>query len=140
MVGRPKRVFSEEEKAKIDEMALNNCRDYTIAQVLNIPMNTFKRHFGKRCMKKRAEFKANLREDQAKLAKTNPAMAIFLGKNELGQEDKQTIKEDTSAMQALKELSDAERREIDRIAVIRTAELSKGRVVPLRGPEKEDIA
>ncbi len=91
--GRPKRVFNDDEKAKIEQMAEDNCRDNTIAGVLNIPMNTFKRHFGKLCTKKRQIFKTKLRGYQAQLAKTNPAMAIFLGKNELNQVDKQEIKQ-----------------------------------------------
>jgi hypothetical protein len=116
MAGRPKRVFSDEEKAKIKEMALNNCRDNTIAGALDIPINSFKRHFGKLCKKKRTEFRTKLRAHQAKLAETNPAMAIFLGKNELNQTDKQIVEHEESAQ---RQLAEKERLEADRIAKIR---------------------
>ena len=41
--------------------------------------------------KKRAEHKAEIRSNQRRQAKTNPVMNIFLGKNYLGQADKQEI-------------------------------------------------
>lgn len=119
MAGRPKRVFTNEERARIEEMARNNCRDNTIATVLDIPINTLKRHFGKICTKKRQEFKAILRDNQSKLAKTNPAMAIFLGKNELDQVDRQEIRQETTEIQALTE---KERIEAQRLANIRLRE------------------
>lgn len=101
MAGRPKRVFTEQQIQQIDEMALNNCKDTTIGIVLDIPLMTLKRHFGKRMIKKRAEFKQELRDNQSKLSKTNPAMAIFLGKNELDQVDRQEIKQETIETAAL---------------------------------------
>ena len=115
MAGRPKRQFSDEEIELITEYALNNCRDNTIATALDIPINSFRRHFGKLCKQKRTEFRVNLRQYQSSLAKTNPAMAIFLGKNELGQVDKQVIADETQA----KELNEAEKAEARRIASIR---------------------
>lgn len=94
MAGRPERVFTEEEIATIDELALINCKDYTIANIIGCDSETLKAHFSERMIKKRAEFKAKLRGYQEKMAKTNTAMAIFLGKNELDQADKQEIKHD----------------------------------------------
>lgn len=91
MAGRPKRVFSEEEKQQIDQMALDNCHFETIAMALEMPVNTLKRHFGRFIRQKRAEGRTILRRNQCELAKSNPAMAIFLGKNELDQTDKQVI-------------------------------------------------
>lgn len=90
--GRPKRVFSEQEKAQIERMGLDNCNTETIANALNIPVNTLKRHFGRILKNKRAEHRANLRSWQTELAKNNSQMAIFLGKNVLDQTDKQEIK------------------------------------------------
>jgi hypothetical protein len=42
-------------------------------------------------LKKRAEGKVALREFQWEHAKSSPAMAIFLGKNILGQTDRQSL-------------------------------------------------
>lgn len=119
MAGRPKRTFTEQQIALIDEMALNNCKDCTIALVLGIPVNSLKRHFGRRMIQKRAEHRQELRESQTKLSKTTPAMAIFLGKNELGQVDRQEIKQETTEVQALTE---KQAEEAQRIANIRLRE------------------
>jgi len=115
MAGRPKRVFTEQQIAQIDDMASINCKDYTIAQVLCIPIKTLKRHFGQRLIEKRAEFKRMLRGYQSNLAKTTPAMAIFLGKNELGQVDRQEIKTETTEVTALTEKQELEVKVMDRL-------------------------
>lgn len=98
MAGRPKRVFTNELKALIEQMALDNCHIDTIGLALDIPKNTLIRHFGTFIRQKRAEGRTRLRLYQVKMSKTNPAMAIFLGKNELEQEDKKTIKNEGSLM------------------------------------------
>jgi len=90
-VGRPKRVFSKEQKDKITEMALNNCHMDTIALALNIPKQTLLDNFRSYIRQKRAEGRTELRRMQRNQAPKSPAMAIFLGKNELGQSDKQDI-------------------------------------------------
>lgn len=89
MAGRPKREFTDEQVKLIEDYAFHGCQNNTIATLLDIPINTLTRHFGKLLTKKRAERKYNLHINQDKMAKTVPAMAIFLGKNELGQTDKQ---------------------------------------------------
>ena len=99
MAGRPKRVFGVQEKQQIDQMALDNCHFETIAMALSIPVNTLKRHFGRLIRQKRAEGRTILRRNQCELAKSNPAMAIFLGKNELDQTDKQIIEHEGEAAQ-----------------------------------------
>ena len=88
MAGRPKASFSDEEIAEIEQYALDGCQTGTIATLTGIAYNTLDRHFGKNLTKKRAERKQKLRVNQNKLSENNPAMAIFLGKNELGQTDK----------------------------------------------------
>lgn len=87
--GRPKKEFSDEVERKIKQMALDNCHVDTIGMALGIAKNTLIRHFGTFITQKRAHGRTDLRRTQRKLAKKNPAMAIFLGKNELGQKDKQ---------------------------------------------------
>ena len=90
-MARPKRVFTGEEVQRMEECALNGCQNNTIATIIGMGVNTLKRRFGKQLTKKRAERKSKLRKQQTLLAVSNPAMAIFLGKNELGQQDKQVI-------------------------------------------------
>ncbi len=90
-MARPKRQFSDEELQKIDEMAQNNCHMDTIALALDIPLTTLVRRFGREIKQKRALGRTELRQTQVKLSKTQAAMAIFLGKNELNQTDKQEI-------------------------------------------------
>ena len=98
-MARPKRTFSAEEVQKIEEYALNNCHIDTIALALNIAKNTLIRRYGTFIKKKRAEGRVRLRGYQVDLAENNPAMAIFLGKNELNQTDKQVIETNAPAIQ-----------------------------------------
>ena len=79
-------------------MGLNNCNTETIANALNIPVNTLKRHFGRLLKTKRAEHRALLRAWQTELARNNSQMAIFLGKNELDQTDKQEINQQVQGL------------------------------------------
>jgi hypothetical protein len=72
-------------------MAFRNCNTLTISNALNIPEATLRRRFGEVLTKKRAEGKVALRKLQWEHAKSSPAMAIFLGKNILGQTDRQTL-------------------------------------------------
>jgi transposase-like protein len=85
--GRKQRNFTDEQKEKITQMALDNCHMDTIALALSIPKETLVRRFGTFIRQKRAEGRTLLRRAQREQIK-NPAMAIFLGKNELGQTDK----------------------------------------------------
>ena len=107
--------FTDEQKQEIERLALNGCQNNTIANITGIALTTLKRRFGKLMTKKRCERKFNLRENQTRLAKAFPAMAIFLGKNELGQVDKQVITDESKQ----KELNEAQKAEARRIASIR---------------------
>ena len=115
MAGRPKRVFTEQQKAEIEQMALDNCHIDTIGMALGIAKNTLIRHYGTFIKQKRAEGRVGLRRKQCKLADNNPAMAIFLGKNELDQTDKQIIVDETQ----VKELTETEQAEARRLANLR---------------------
>lgn len=84
---KPLRIFSDVEKEKIEQMALDNCHFETIAMALDIPVQTLRDRFRGFIIQKRAEGRTELRRAQRKQINT-PAMAIFLGKNELGQSDK----------------------------------------------------
>jgi hypothetical protein len=92
-VGKPKRVFTPAQIKKMNTLALNGCQNNTIASIMDIPLQTLVDNFRGVLTKKRAERKNTLRKHQMKAAKNgNPALLIFLGKNELGQKDK---REDT---------------------------------------------
>ena len=54
--------------------------------------------------KKRTLFKIRLRRNQIKLSEKNAAMAIFLGKNYLGQKDNPDIDESPAVIKAVAEL------------------------------------
>lgn len=84
-----KREIDEKEVAKY---ALAGCYDKTIARLTGIPETTLKRRCGDLISKKRAERKYNLRLAQNNAASSgNPALLIFLGKNELDQKDRKDI-------------------------------------------------
>lgn len=90
MAGRPKREFTDEQVKQILDYAFHGCQNNTIATLMDIPINTLTRHFGKLLTKKRCERKYELRKAQDKAVSAgNPALLIFLGKNELKQKDKQ---------------------------------------------------
>ena len=93
-VGRPIKLFTVEEKKKMEEMAFNQCQDKTIAAVIGVQVDCLKRHFKTVLHKKRCEGKAALRASQAEMAMKGkqPAMAIFLGKNYLEQKDSKDVK------------------------------------------------
>ena len=88
-VGKPKRIFTDAQKRKMNQLALNGCQNCTIASIMGIPLQTLVDNFRGTLTKKRAEKKNNLRKQQNAAAKKgNPALLIFLGKNELDQKDK----------------------------------------------------
>lgn len=88
MAGRPKTVFTPEQIARLDEMAFNQCKGNTIAEVIGVDLNTIEAHFSTRLRQKRAEGREALHKTQATMAKTIPVMAIWLGKQHLEQSDK----------------------------------------------------
>lgn len=98
MAGRPERKFSDEQVQQITQMALDNCHFDTIALALNIPVSTLKRHYERVIKQKRAEGRTILRRSQHEKAiiGKDTAMLCFLGKNELGQSDKQEFKHDVT--------------------------------------------
>lgn len=91
-MARPKREFSDEQINEMQNYAFNGCQNNTIATLMDIPIETLVRRFGKLLTKKRAERKWALRMAQTSKAidSKDTGMLCFLGKNELGQTDKQT--------------------------------------------------
>lgn len=93
MVGRPKKKFTDKQIKEIGNYALVGCQNNTIATLIEIPVNTLTRHFGNFLTKKRAERKYKLKQaqfDKAVISK-DTGMLCFLGKNELGQSDRQNL-------------------------------------------------
>lgn len=91
-VGRPPHTFTDIQIKKMQRLALSGCQNCTIATIMDIPVQTLVDNFREILTKKRCERKYNLRKQQDAAAKKgNPALLIFLGKNELGQADKQDI-------------------------------------------------
>jgi len=93
--GKPKRVFTPAQIKQMEEYAFDGCLNATIATLMDIPATTLdaRPDIRKKLTKKRAERKSWLRKCQNDRVEndSSPVMAIFLGKNELGQSDKQEI-------------------------------------------------
>ena len=89
MAGRPKRKFTDEQIQEIERYARINCNTETIADGMNIPVTTLKRHFGRKLTHWRAAGKLDMRNNLHNQAPTSPQIAIFIAKNELGMVDKQ---------------------------------------------------
>jgi len=90
--GRPPHTYTEDQINQMSQLALSGCQNNTIASIMEIDKDTMLVHFKQLLTKKRCERKYNLRKQQDAAAKKgNPALLIFLGKNELGQADKQDL-------------------------------------------------
>lgn len=83
--------FSDEQMQEIERLALLNCNSNTIAEAVGVAVNTLKRHCGRNLKHWWAMYRVNLRETQDTLKATSPDLSKFLGKNVLGQVDKQVI-------------------------------------------------
>ncbi len=106
-MGRPKKVIPKKmgrPKIEIDwEHVIRLCNiqatEEEISDVIQHSANTLLRHckkkynitFGEFIKKHGSKGKCSLRRSQFKQAKKNPAMAIWLGKQWLGQKDKQEV-------------------------------------------------
>ena len=89
--GRPPKQFTDEQIACIDEKALHQSKDNTIAVEMGIEIETFRKHFSKRCEQKRAEGKNVCHKMQYEQMQKNPVMAIWWGKQHLGQTDRADV-------------------------------------------------
>lgn len=100
--GRPIKLISELGKEFITKLAGLMCTDEEIAAMMSdqyesISVDTLTNEnngatFAECKEKGQATGKASLRRNQFKLSEVNATMAIFLGKNWLGQKDKQEVK------------------------------------------------
>ena len=88
--GRPRQILNEQGKQLIEALAKIMCTDEEIAACLDTSVDTLlnknNREAFTECKKRGAENgKASLRRTQFKLAEKSAAMAIFLGRQYLGQ-------------------------------------------------------
>lgn len=105
--------FSDEQMQEIERLALINCNSNTIAEAVGVAVNTLKRHCGRKLRHWWAMYRVNLRESQDVLKATSPDLSKFLGKNVLGQVDKQDI---TTKEEQPISLSTDEVKELKRLA------------------------
>lgn len=111
--GRPRYKLNEVGLEVVEKLSSFMCTEEEIASFMGISVDTFKRPenlvpFTEQVKKGREKGKASLRASQFRMAKTNPTMAIWLGKQYLGQKD--IIDDENSKQneaQALKALCDA---------------------------------
>lgn len=102
--GRPRKVINQKQ---FEELCHIQCTQEEICAVLDCDENTinswcketYKKGFSEVFRQKREGGKTSLRRKQWLLADTNASMAIFLGKNMLGQTDKK--EEETNTVDVL---------------------------------------
>jgi hypothetical protein len=92
-MGRPKKEIHQEEFEKLcalqcTEEEICNWFGVTDKTLCSWCKRTYKKTFSEIFKEKRSKGKVSLRRTQFKLAQKSPAMAIFLGKQYLGQTDK----------------------------------------------------
>jgi len=91
-MARPRKTFlTQAQLTKMDRMAKDQCKHRTIAEVLGVGREALRQHYLPRLVKKGSEGRVELRAVQRRMQDKQPVMAIFLGKNYLGQADKQEI-------------------------------------------------
>ena len=110
--GRPKKNIDYE---MVEKLASIMATQEEIASFLDISVRTLLRdeHFCHIYKKGLEGGKMSLRRQQFKLSETNPTMAIWLGKQYLGQTDKQDIRMDNRV-----ELTDISNEKLDKIEKI----------------------
>jgi hypothetical protein len=80
------------DKKLVEGLASNGCTNEEIATLVGCSCNTIERRFGGTLRKGRASLKMSLRRQQVEIAKAgNTTMLIWLGKQYLGQSDKQEV-------------------------------------------------
>ena len=102
-------------KNQFEELCAIQCTQEEIAAVFNVSrdtlmrwcLNTYNTNFATIYEEKRAKGKASLRRSQFNLAKTNPTLSVWLGKQYLGQTDRVDIavkeEDDDPITKAIKE-------------------------------------
>lgn len=81
------RPLKEIDENLLSGLARIGCTVVEMATILDCSKDTLERRFAALIEKGRSEMKMSLRRTQLRLAETNPAMAIWLGKQLLGQRE-----------------------------------------------------
>ena len=110
-MARPRIVIDKEQFEKLCSIqcTLNeiagyfNCSEDTIE---NWCKRTYKEGFSDIYAKKRGVGKISLRRSQFRMAETNPTMAIWLGKQYLGQAERQEVAVSVNDDETIKEMDD----------------------------------
>ena len=104
MAGRPKKEIDYD---TVEKLASIQCTQEEIASFLNLSVRTLQRdeEFCRLYKKGQENGKMSLRRIQFKLAEKNTSMAIFLGKQYLGQKDMPELEEKSNGV--LDELAEA---------------------------------
>lgn len=97
--GRPEIVFTDEQWDEFEKLCAFQCTEVEICNWFNVDDVTlvkllkerYDMSFSEAFAQKRTKGLVSLRRLQFQLAKSNPAMAIFLGKNYLDQKDRKEI-------------------------------------------------
>tara|TARA_R100000742_G_C4270972_1_gene89775 strand:+ start:761 stop:1168 length:408 start_codon:yes stop_codon:yes gene_type:complete len=87
-VGRPRIKIDSEQ---VESLAEFGCTTLEIAKFFKCDESTVRKRHKEDMVRGREKMKIKLRQIQFKLAETNAAMSIFLGKNYLAQTDRQSI-------------------------------------------------
>jgi hypothetical protein len=96
IVARPKIEIDEKE---VEKLASYGCKNTEIADFFNCDPDTITRRFANILAKARAGLKQRIRKAQIDFAlKGNATLLIWLGKNELGQKDNETVSENTNTV------------------------------------------
>lgn len=109
MAGRPKKIIDKEQFEKLcglqcTQEEICSWFDITDKTLLSWCKRTYNANYSDVYAQKREKGKISLRRAQFKLAEKSAAMAIFLGKNYLGQTDR--IEQIVTQIEDLKPLAD----------------------------------
>lgn len=123
--GRPRKLFTDDQWKEFENLCALQCTKIEITEWFNIDDKTlenllvehYKKGFSEIFAQKRTKGLISLRRRQFQLAETNPALAIFLGKNYLSQRDKQEIEHSGSVEERVRNLTEEERTK--RIAILK---------------------
>lgn len=106
-MARPRKDIDEK---LLESLAKIGCTDEEIATILGCSSDTLVRRFAERIKRGRAEMKMSLRRIQIRLAEEgNATMAIWLGKQNLGQKDKVEHSGENDAPMVLKVVYESKR-------------------------------
>ena len=91
MTKKPGRPRIKMDSEQVENLAEFGCTTLEIAKFFKCDESTVRKRYKEEMSSGREKMKINLRQIQFKLATTNAAMSIFLGKNYLAQTDRQSI-------------------------------------------------